>query len=415
MEATAVGTARDRRSLITLLTAGFISQAGNQMLHLAIPWFVLQTTGSVAKTGLAAFFSLLPVVLAGFFGGPLVDRLGLKRTSITADLASGASVAAIPLLHATVGLDFWHLLALVFLGALLDSPGTTARMSLLPHVAQRAGTSIDRAASLHDAVNRASWLVGPPIAGLLIAAIGAQNVLWVDAVSFLISVVLVWAGVRDERVAGETVDSLPYLQSLREGVRFVVKDRLLMVVILTVTVTNILDAIIGFVLLPAYFNRIVESPIGFGLTVGAFGAGALLGALIYGAIGHRFSRRWIFIVSFLLVSIRAFPYLPIPPLPLLVGWMLVSGLGSGPLNPILAAAQFSKTPPRMRGRVVGAITAIAWGAMPLGVLAGGYLVEAIAIRPALAVIGSIYVLTALSLIFNPGVRELDRIPDTPPQ
>lgn len=69
----------------------------------------------------------------------------------------------------------------------------------------------------------------------------------------------------------------------------------------------------------------------------------------------------------------------------------------------------------MRGRVVGAITAIAWGAMPLGVLAGGYLVEAIDIRPALAVIGSIYVLTALSLIFNPGVRELDRIPDTPPQ
>ena len=409
----AVGTARDRRSLTTLLGADLISQTGNKMLHLAIPWFVLQTTGSVAKTGIAAFFSLLPIVLAGFFGGPLVDRLGLKRTSIVSDLASGVSVAAIPFLHATTGLEFWQLLALVFLGGLLDTPGTTARMSLLPHVAERGHTTIDRAASLHDAMNRASSLAGPPIAGLLIASIGAQNVLWVDAASFLVSALLVWTGVRDERVEVEDADTLPYLQSLREGVTFVLKDRLLMVVILTVTVTNILDAIISFVLLPAYFKQIVESSVGFGLTVGAFGAGALLGALVYGAIGHRFSRRWVFIIAFLMVSIRAFPYLAVPAVPVLVAWMLISGMGSGPLNPILSAAELAKTPPHMRGRVVGAIMAIAWGAMPLGVLAGGYLVEAIDIRPALAVIGTIYVLTTLSLIFNPGVRDLERIPDTP--
>lgn len=414
MNATAVGTARDRRSLFTLLGADLISQTGNKMLHLAIPWFVLQTTGSVSKTGITAFFSLLPIVLAGFFGGPLVDRLGLKRTSILSDVASAASVAAIPLFHATTGLEFWQLIVLVFVGAMLDTPGTTARMSLLPHVAQRAHTTIDRAASLHDAMNRASSLAGPPVAGVLIALIGAQNVLWVDAASFLVSAALVWAGVRDERAEGDEKEDLPYLQSLREGVTFVLRDRLLLVVILTVTVTNILDAIISFVLLPAYFNRIVESSVGFGLTVGAFGAGALLGALVYGAVGRRFSRRWVFIGAFLMVSIRSFPYLTDAGVPLLVAWMLVSGLGSGPLNPILAAAEFAKTPVNMRGRVVGAITAIAWGAMPIGVLAGGYLVEAIAIRPALAVVGTIYVVTALSLIFNPGVRDLERIPDTPP-
>lgn len=413
MHATAGGTARDRTSLYSLLAADFISQTGNKMLHLAIPWFVLQTTGSVAKTGLTAFFSLLPVVLAGFFGGPLVDRLGLKRTSIVGDLASGASVAAIPLLHATTGLEFWQLVVLVFVGALLDTPGTTARMSLLPHVAERARMTMDRAASLHDAANRASSLAGPPIAGVLIALVGAQNVLWVDAASFLVSALLVWIGVGDQSAGADETEDLSYLQSLREGVGFVVRDRLLLVVILTVTVTNILDAIIGFVLLPAYFKRVVDSPVGFGLTVGAFGAGALLGGLLYGAFGRRFSRRWIFIASFLIVSIRSFPYLAIPTIPLLVGWMLLSGLGSGPLNPILTTAELAKTPPHMRGRVVGAILAIAWGAMPLGVLAGGYLVEAIDILPALALVGSIYVATALSLIFNPGVKDLDRIPDTP--
>jgi MFS family permease len=397
-----------------LLVAGLISQTGNQMLHLAIPWFVLETTGSVAKTGVTAFFSLLPIVLAGFFGGPLLDKLGFKRTSVTGDLASAGAVAAIPLLHSTTGLEFWQLVGLVFAGALLDAPGTNARFSMLPSVAGRAQMSMDRAASLHDATNRGASLAGPPVAGLLIALVGAENVLWVDAASFLMSAALVAIGVPSDGVDAEKDSKLPYLQSLKEGMSFVLRDRLLLVVILTVTVTNILDAIIGYVLLPAYFKRIVESSVGLGLAFGAFGAGALIGALTYGAIGRRYSRRWIFIVAFIFVSVRSFPYLLVPPIGVLVAAMLVSGLGSGPLNPILAAAEFARTPPRMRGRVVGAIMGIAWGAMPLGVLAGGYMVETIGIRPSLAIVGTFYVVTALSLIANPGVRDLDAISDTPP-
>ncbi len=413
-ETAAVGASlRDRTPLVALLGAGLVSQTGNQMLHLAIPWFVLETTGSVAKTGLTAFFTLVPVALAGFFGGPLVDRLGFRRTSVVADLASAASVAAIPLLHSTTGLEFWQLLALVFTGALLDAPGTTARMSILPHVAEQAGTSVDRAASLHDGVNRASFLAGPPIAGVLIAAVGAQNVLWVDSATFLVSAATVWLGVPPTGDGREERAGLRYLDSLREGISFVLRDRLLLIVILTVTVTNILDAIISFVILPAYFNQIFGSSVGLGLTYGAFGAGALAGGLAYGAIGHRFSRRWVFIGAFILVSLRAFPYLSLPPLPLLVGAMFLTGIGSGPLNPILAAVQLGRTPPHMRGRVVGAITGIAWGAMPLGVLAGGYLVETIKVLPGLALVGGTYLVTAVSLIFNPGVRELENISDTP--
>lgn len=416
-----VQPARDRRPLVALLAAGVISRSGNQMLNVAIPWFVLQTTGSVTKTGVAAFFSLLPTVLAGFFGGPIVDRLGYKRTSIVADLMSGASVALIPLLHNTIGLEFWQLLALVFAGALLDAPGSTARYALLPEVARRAQTSTGRATSLEDAVNRSAWLTGPPIAGILIALVGADNVLWVDAATFLVSILLVAVGVPGDRGPQTTERKLPYLESLKEGLGFVLQDRLLLVVILTVTVTNILDAVIGMVILPAYFSRIFGSAVGLGVTLGAFGAGALFGALAYGAIGHRFSRRWVFIGAFLLVALRSFPYIPVPPLPVLVAAMLLLGIGSGPLNPILGLAELGRTPEQMRGRVLGATNAIAWGAMPLGVLGGGFLVEWIGIRPALGVTGTLYVLVALSLIVNPGVRDLDRLegevvkPDIPPR
>lgn len=402
---------RDRKPLYAMLAAGVISESGNKMLHLAIPWFVLQTTGSVTKTGITAFFSLLPTVLAGLFGGPLVDKLGFKKTSLLADLLSGVSVALIPLLHTTMGLEFWQLLALVFIGALLDAPGVTARYSLLPQIAARAGISTVRATSLQDAMSRSSTLIGPPIAGVLIALIGTENVLWVDAATFLVSIALVAVAVPGERAQRTPEQELPYFESLKEGLSFVFRDRLLLVVILTVTVTNILDAVIGMVILPAYFNLIYESAVGLGLVFGAFGGGALIGALAYGAIGHRFSRRWVFIIAFLLVALRAFPYIPVPPLFVLVVTMFVFGVGSGPLNPILGLAELGRTPEYMRGRVLGATLAISWGAMPLGVLAGGFLVAWIGIRPALGLTGGLYVLVALSLIFNPGVKELDNLVD----
>ena len=92
-----------------------------------------------------AALTFAPTVLATFFGGGIVDRLGFRRTSILADVASGVTTAAIPLLYVTVGIELWQVMALVFLGALFDAPGTTARRSLLPDLAVLSGTRLERA------------------------------------------------------------------------------------------------------------------------------------------------------------------------------------------------------------------------------------------------------------------------------
>ena len=88
-----------RIPILSLFAANAISNTGNVLATIAIPWFVLQTTGSAAQTGITGFFTILPVVVAGFLGGALIDRLGYKPTSIIADLASGVTVALIPLLQ----------------------------------------------------------------------------------------------------------------------------------------------------------------------------------------------------------------------------------------------------------------------------------------------------------------------------
>src|SRR5258708_21032191 len=124
--------------IYSLFAANAISLVGNVLSAIAIPWFVLQTTGSATKTGITGFFNILPVVLAGFFGGTLVDRLGYKRTSIIADIASGVTSALIPILYYTIRLQFWQLMILVFFGALLDTPGSTGRRPLVPGLVEIA-------------------------------------------------------------------------------------------------------------------------------------------------------------------------------------------------------------------------------------------------------------------------------------
>jgi MFS family permease len=182
---------RSRRPLFALFASDSISLTGNVVAQVAMPWFVLETTGSAALTGVTAFFTFLPAVIALFLGGAVVDRLGFARTSVLADLAIGVAVALIPVLHLTVGIELWQLIALVFAGALLDAPGTTAREALLPDVAELAGMGLEQASGINSAIHRGSVLVGAPVAGVLIVILGAANVLWLNAASFLASALLI--------------------------------------------------------------------------------------------------------------------------------------------------------------------------------------------------------------------------------
>src|SRR5438128_1193039 len=137
-----ISTVEQRRNVAPFwasLIADSISLAGNRFTNIAIPWYVLATTGSAARMGVVGFVGLVPTVIAAGAGGALVDRVGHKRISVLADIVSGVSVAAIPLLDMMVGLRFWQLLVLVFAGAVFDSPGGTARSAMFPDLAELGG------------------------------------------------------------------------------------------------------------------------------------------------------------------------------------------------------------------------------------------------------------------------------------
>lgn len=395
-----------RTPLYALFVADAISVSGNMIALVAVPWFVLQETGSAAFTGLAGFFTFLPVVLAALFGGVVVDRLGFRTTSVVADIASAAAVTAIPALHLTVGIELWQLFALVFLGALLDAPGATARRALLPDLVELAEMPMERATSISQAIRQGSFLVGGPVGGLLVATIGAPNTLWVDTASFLVSAALIGL-LAPVAVTAARVETTGYFADLAEGLRFVWRDRLIRAIVLTVLLTNFLDAPLSPVILPVFVDQEFGSAEYLGLLLGVFGAAAIVGAAAFGAIGHRLPRRRTFVIAFLACAI---PYLALATTPTLAVTLVIAavfGICGAPLNPILATVGYERIPAELRGRVLGTATAVAYAAIPLGILIGGVLLETIGIGTTLLVIGLCYLAVTAYGFFNPAFREMD--------
>jgi MFS family permease len=397
----------NRAPILALLSANAISLVGSTLTMIALPWFVLQTTGSAAMTGLAGFFTFLPAFIAGIFGGALVDRFGYKRISIVADLISGVGIALIPLLHQTVGLAFWQLLALVFLGGLLTIPGLTARRSLLPELAGLARVRLERVNGSFEAIQHLAFLCGPPLAGLLILWLGASNVLWIDAATFAASALIVALAMPAMRANAPTAQSSRYRDALVAGLHFLRRDRLLLSLAVCLAISNFLSNPLLAVILPVYVKTTFGRATDLGLMVAAEGGGMLVGALLFSAIGHRLPRRAVWIGAFMIFPVDLWVLALAPPLPVILAVLVISGVISGPINPLLVTIRHERIPIQLRGRVFSTFSAISQVASPLGILVAGGLIEAIGLHTTVLALAVCAQIVGLATLFVPAFHDMD--------
>jgi predicted MFS family arabinose efflux permease len=327
-----------RVPILALLSANAVSMSGNAMANVAIPWFVLETTGSAAKTGITFAVIGLSNVLAAFFGGPIVDRLGYKRCSVITDIGSGVAVALVPLLYSTVGLEFWLLLVLVFLGGFIDVPGATARQSMLPGLADGARMPRERANSTYVAVWRVSDFLGPPLGGVLVALIGATGVLWINASTFAVSAAAIMVGVPTlgrGSAPQSQVGLRGYLAQLREGVGFISRERVVRTITAGAVAFNFLASPLLTVVVAVYAQRNYGEASSLGFMLGAFAGGVLLSSLLFGIFGHRLPRRTIFSLAVVAQWLPVWVLVFSPPLWASVAALAIAGLANGPVDPLI--------------------------------------------------------------------------------
>lgn len=400
---------RDRRPLSALLVATIVSLIGSQMTIIALPWFVLTTTGSAAKAGLVGFATFLPGLVVGLFGGVLVDRLGFKQVSVVADLVSGLGIVAIPLLYDTVGLSFPQLLVLVFIGSLLKVPSLTAHRSMVPELAEHAGAPLERVNALFESSQNLSLLLGTPIAGLLVASIGARNVLWLDAASFGLSALLVGLVVPATLFARNQFASHGYLRDVLAGLKFIRRDQLLWPMVIVLAASNALSSSIGGVVLPFYVKDAFGSAASLGIMFAALGGGGFLGSTLYGMFAGRLSRRFIWMAAFLIMPLELWILTVSPSVAMIVGTFFVAGIASGPLNPLMVTIRHERSPEELRGRVFSTYSAVAMAVQPLGILVAGSLIESAGFEVAVVAFAVSAQLLSVLVLLIPAFRQMDAL------
>lgn len=397
--------------LLQLELATLLSGAGNGAAMVVLPWIVLELTGSAGAAGLLAAATAIPLLGASLVSGTVVDTLGRRRTSVMSDLLSATSVAAIPIVGQLVGLSLGWLIALAVVGAVFDPAGVTARETMLPAAAGRAGWPLHRANGVHEAVWGVAFLLGPGVGGVLIALVGGINALWFTAVAFVASALLV-GSLRVPDAGRPEEHHVPdgFWSGTRDGLRFVWRDRLLRaLLVITAVLVSVYMPVEG-VLLPVEFEA-QDQPGRLGLVVMAMSLGGIAGALGYGLVGRRWRRSTLYRGALVMTGVFLLVLATLPPFGVMLVAALFIGVAYGPVGPLVNLALQTRSPERMRGRVVGIITSAEYAAGPFGYLVVGAATERFGVQPTFLAIGAAIMVVAIATLAVRSLRELDDLPE----
>ena len=280
-----------------LETTNLLSGMSNGVVTIAIPWLVLQRTGSVTAAGLVAALSALPGIVASPFAGWAVDHFGRRIVSIVSDIMSAISVAAVPIVAIVTDLNIAIIAVLAMLGAVFDPAGYTARRALIPDVAEASGMEVTRLNGLHEGIFGVGWIIGPLAGSLLIGALGDTAAFWAPFGAFVVAAILlsllrVTDAGRIARAKREEAGTAPLTawQNASLGARLIGRDHTLRAMTVAVMVLAAIYLPTETVLLPAYFTEL-NSPERLGFILGALSAGSVIGAFSYGWLNQRMRRR----------------------------------------------------------------------------------------------------------------------------
>ena len=400
-----------KSAVSALVLAETISTVGTRMTYLALPWFVLVMTGSPGKMSLVLAAEILPMAVLGIPSGAVVQRLGSRTTMLAADLARVPILASVPILHASGYLTFPLLLGIVALLGTFAPPHFASQRTILPELVGEDERRMSQANSAIEGGTAFAALIGPALAGVLIPFLGAANVLYVDAATYLVAFALVLLFVPRRK---------PFRAKAAEGVlaglRFLARDGFLAPLGLLMITFGLFGAGLSAGL-PVYaYDAFDGSARIAGLFYAALGAGAIVGTILAVVIVRKVPPLKLAALGILAFSIPLWvmPFLPPWPVVFLALFtaMVFTPFVNGPLLAVITA----RTPEALRPKVMTALISANTLASPLGFLLAGQALERWGVVPLFtAVVAGITWLAILFAAFawRQGEVELAVEPATP--
>ncbi len=384
-----------------------ISLTGTWMQTVAQSWLVYHMTGSSLQLGKVGFFGQIPVFLLAPLGGMVADRVDRRRVVVGTQVASMILAFILAALTLSHHVKVWHLFLLSALLGVVNAFDIPARQSFLSDMVGRE--DLMNAIALNSSMFNGARIIGPAVAGLVVARIGEGWCFFSNAVSYIAVIIgLLMMKVHCVPRGGE----LGPWESLREGFQFVNRTIPIRALLLLLGLVSLV-CMPYTVLMPIFADKILHGgPRALGTLMGATGIGAMFGALTLASRkGVRGLGRWVAVAAGSLgVSLIAFSFSRVEWLSTLlllpVGYFMMLEMSSS--NTLIQ----SMTPDALRGRVMAVYSMMFMGMAPFGALFGGILADrlgapvTVAIGGLGAIFGAVVFARFLPLIREEGRRLL---------
>jgi MFS family permease len=364
------------------------------MTWVALPWFVLTTSGSATRMTIVLAVEAAAVALGGFAGG-LATRLGARRTMLICDGVRAPLMAAIPVLHMLDMLTFPVLLLLVAGVGVFATPSFASKTSLLPDLVGEDEARFGEANALLQTANRLAALLGPPLAGLLIGVFGATEVLLIDAATFAVGFLLTATLVHAPGIVVEP--DAPKEHAFRAVYAFLKQDPLLRPWSVVLILGDVMWLALFAALPVLVLERFGERPAIVGLTFAGFGLGAVMGGVIAFRLIGSIDRVLLASVGEIGMGLPLWLLLVHANPVLLAVAFTVAGLANGLVNPALHTIVQLRTPRALRTKLYSAVITATAILGPVALVATGPALEHFGVDPTLVVLVGID--TVLVLLF----------------
>jgi len=381
-----------------------VSVLGDQFYFVALPWLVLQLTGSSLALGTIMMAAAIPRALLMLMGGAASDRLAPRNILLATTIARTLLVTVIAVLTWAQWIEVWHIYLLAFSFGVADAFGLPAGQALLPTLV--APDQLTAANAMFSSSMQASSLLGPAPAGLIIKGWGLATAFFIDAASFFFAIVPL-ARLPKPASPTSTSEKRPsVLLSIREGLSYVWRDGALRSLVVLAAAINLWAMGPVLVGLPVLAKVRFGSSAAFGTMMSCFGGGALAGMALAGVLRSRRRRgmRYLSLVAaqgFGLIAIAFVPQFVLLA-PILVG----IGVAAGLANVSIMAWIQGYIDRTLMGRVMSVLMFAAFGLMPVSLVLAGAVAD-LHLEAMFAGAGMLMVLTTVIVALNPGTRAID--------
>jgi MFS family permease len=378
-----------------------LSLLGDQCYLVALPWLVLQITGSAVAMGTILMSAAIPRSVLMLLGGAVTDRISPRKVMMTTASARTVLVAAIGFLLWYHQLHLWELYVLAFAFGVADAFALPASGAFLPSLVKRE--QMVAASSVFQSTTQLTTIVAPAPAGVLIKTLGTAWAFFLDAISFLFVIGALWR--LPDPPKSPAAARKAVWHSVYEGLAYVGKDVQLRSLMIMATIMNFcITGPIGVGLAYLVKTRF-GSPTAYGIVVSAAAAGGLLGSLLAGVWRVR-RRGWLILFDCGLLGLFLGPIGLLPRLWMIAAALLLMGLSAGIANVHIMAWIQQRISLEVRGRVMSVLMLAIVGLMPVSLAVAGVLV-AWSLPRMFVIAGAMMVLVTILAAFQKPVRRIE--------